>query len=383
MTPLRKFVAPEFVFGCGSRRLAGQYAANFGGWRVLLVSDAGVVAAGWAAEVRASLEAAGLQVEEFTAVSPNPRTDEVMAGIEVYRRHGCDVIVAVGGGSPMDCAKGISILSTNGGNIRAFEGVDKVERPGAPLICIPTTAGNSADVSQFAIITEPRQRRKLAIISKAVVPDVSLIDPETTTTMDPQLTVFTGLDALVHAVEAFVSLAHSPFLDLHSLEAVRLVRAHLPTARQYPDDLDAREQIMRAALHAGIAFSNASLGAVHAMSHSLGGAFDLPHGESNALLLEHVTAFNYSAAPERYDRIGEALGLDLRGMAAKAKADALFTAIRDFKAALGIAEGLRHRGIAHSDIGELSRNALGDACIVTNPRRAGQRDVEVIFEEAL
>ncbi len=380
---MRKFVAPEFVFGRGARQLAGRYAANFGGYRVLLVSDPGVVAAGWADDVRRSLEEAGLLVEEFTSVSPNPRAEEVMLGTEWYRARSCDVIVAVGGGSPIDCAKGISIVTTNQGDIRSYEGIAKVGRPGAPLICVPTTAGTSADVSQFAIITDMAARRKLAIVSKTVVPDVSLIDPETTTTMDSYFTVCTGLDALVHAVEAFVSLASSPLLDLHSLEAVRLIRTHLEAARDRPQDLEPREQVMRAALHAGIAFSNASLGAVHAMSHSLGGYLDLAHGESNAMLLEHVVAFNYRASPERYDRIGEALGVDLKGLDSRGKMAAICREIHRFKGRLGLREGLVARGVGSSDIPSLARNALVDACIVTNPRQARQRDIEVIYEEAM
>lgn len=387
MTPLRKFVAPEFVFGKGARFLAGRYAGNFGGYRVLIVSDPGVIAAGWVADVRNALHEAGLMTEEFSAVSSNPRAEEVMQGLEHYRSRACDVIVAVGGGSPIDCAKGISIVSTNQsgsqGDILAFEGIDKVGRPGPPLICIPTTAGTSADVSQFAIITDLRERRKIAIISKTVVPDVSLIDPETTTSMDRHLTICTGLDALVHAVEAYVSLAHSPILDVHALEAIRLIRDNLHAAQENPHDLERRERVMRAALHAGIAFSNASLGAVHAMSHSLGGFLDLPHGESNALLLDHVIAFNYTAASDRFDRIGEAFGLDLRGMSGRAKMRAIRAEIRQFKRRLGLVEGLGVRGVDRDDVGDLARKAVVDACLVTNPRPAGQRDVEVIYEEAI
>jgi alcohol dehydrogenase class IV len=383
MTPLRKFVTPEFIFGRGARFLAGRYAGNFGGCRVMLVTDPGVIAAGWAAEVRGALEEAGMQVYPFSGVSANPRAEEVMAGVESYRSHRCDVIVAVGGGSPIDCAKGISIASTNQQNILSFEGIDKVGNPGAPLICIPTTAGTSADVSQFAIITDRAARRKLAIISKTVVPDVSLIDPETTTTMDAHLTMCTGLDALVHAIEAYVSLAHSPILDIHALEAIRLIRADLAGALEAPHDLERRDSVMRAALHAGIAFSNASLGAVHAMSHSLGGFLDLPHGESNALLLDHVVSFNYAAAPERFDQIGSALGLDLRGLTSGGKRKAIGEEIRRFKAALGLAGGLGSRGVSQGDVADLAAHALADACLITNPRPAAQRDVEVIYEEAL
>lgn len=383
MLELRKYVVPEFIYGQGARRLAGRYARNFGARRTLLVTDPGLIQAGWAADVTASLEAEGQEVFLFSEVTPNPRAESVMAGVDAFLAHGCEVIVALGGGSPIDCAKGISIVSANGGHILSYEGVDRVGSPGAPLICIPTTAGTAADLSQFAIITDTARRTKIAIISKAVVPDVALIDPETTVTMDAYLTVCTGIDALVHAIEAFVSVASSPILDVHAQEAMRLVTAHLPASRERPDNLEIREKVMRASLHAGIAFSNASLGAVHAMAHSLGGFLDRPHGESNALLLEHVVAFNYDSAAAKYDRVGELLGVDLSGMSGPEKSRALCAHLSAFRVRLGVAGGLGERGVRSGDIGLLAENALRDACMVTNPLRPGRRDVEAIYERSL
>ncbi|MEW6288548.1 MAG: alcohol dehydrogenase-like regulatory protein ErcA [Thermodesulfobacteriota bacterium] len=382
MQELRKFVAPEFVFGCGSLNLAGRYAANFGAEKVLIVTDPGVIAAGWCGKVKDVLDAAGIASVVFSAVSPNPRAEEVMSGAEFYRGNGCDVIVAVGGGSAMDCAKGIGIVSMNRKHILQFEGIDNVTVPGPPLICIPTTAGTSADVSQFAIIANPRERVKIAIISKTVVPDVALIDPATTQTMDSYLTACTGIDALVHAIEAFVSSAHSPLFDIHALEAIRLIRANLLNTLANPLDLELRTSLMQASLEAGLAFSNASLGAVHAMAHSLGGYLDLPHGECNAILLDHVISFNYPDAAERYLKIGEALGLDMRGMAAKQKREALLKEIAGLKHAAGITKTLRETGTRITDIPELARKALHDPCLVTNPRRLDKRDIEVIYAEA-
>lgn len=382
MQELRKFVAPEFVFGCGSLNLAGRYAANFGAEKVLIVTDPGVIAAGWCGKVKDVLDAAGIANVVFSAVSPNPRAEEVMSGAEFYRGNGCDVIVAVGGGSAMDCAKGIGIVSMNRKHILQFEGIDNVTVPGPPLICIPTTAGTSADVSQFAIIANPRERVKIAIISKTVVPDVALIDPATTQTMDSYLTACTGIDALVHAIEAFVSSAHSPLFDIHALEAIRLIRANLLNTLANPLDLELRTSLMQASLEAGLAFSNASLGAVHAMAHSLGGYLDLPHGECNAILLDHVISFNYPDAAERYLKIGEALGLDMRGMAAKQKREALLKEIAGLKHAAGITKTLRETGTRITDIPELARKALHDPCLVTNPRRLDKRDIEVIYAEA-
>ena len=380
---LRKFVAPEIVFGVGARRLAGRYAANLRAERVLLVTDPGVIAAGWAADLQRSLEDVGIAYSCFSQVSPNPRAEEMMLGSEQYRLAGCDVIVAIGGGSVVDCAKGIGIVSSNRRHILEFEGVDNVTEPMPPVICIPTTGGTSADVSQFVIVSDRAFRTKRAIISKSVVPDISLVDPETLTTMDPFLTACTGMDALVHAVEAFVSNAHSPLTDVHALEAIRLIYPNLAASVRAPTDVALRTPVMLGSLEAGLAFSNASLGAVHAMAHSVGGYLDLPHGECNALLLRHVAAFNYRSASERYEQVGLAMGLDLRGMSGSRKRAAILGALDALRAELGVTGTLASRGVSGSDVSELAEHALRDACLVTNPRSANRRDLEVLYEEAL
>ncbi len=377
---LRKFVAPEFIYGVGARHLAGRYARNFGARKVLVVSDPGVIRAGWTAQVTDTLEAEGLPYTLFSQVTPNPKAGEVMAGAQIYEREGCNVIVAVGGGSPMDCAKGIGIASANASSVLDFEGVDRVPLPGPPLICVPTTAGSSADVSQFAIITDCARRVKIAIISKTVVPDVALIDPETTTTMDAALTASTGMDALVHAIEAFVSNAHAPVTDLHALQAIRLVTQFLPPTVKTPRDLRNRSKMMLGSLHAGLAFSNASLGAVHAMAHSLGGFVDFPHGEANAILLEHVVAFNFDVAHARYVEIGHAMGLDLQPGREK---PALLHAIRGLRESIGVPQRLETVRLDPGDVHELARKAMHDPCIVTNPRRPTQQDIEALYGKIL
>lgn len=377
-----KFLAPEIVFGDGAVELLGRYAQNFGAKGVFVVTDSGMTATGLAERVTEILQSAGMRTVVFDQVSPNPRDHEVMAAAALFGQSDCDIIVALGGGSPMDCAKGVSIVSANGKHIREFEGVDNVEIPGPPLICIPTTSGSSADVSQFAIINNTLEQVKIAIISKAVVPDLALLDPGLTLTMDRQLTLCTGIDALVHAVEAYVSSAGSPLTDLHALEAVRLLLRHLPQVVERLDDINLREQVMLASLEAGLAFSNASLGAVHAMAHSLGGLLDLPHGECNALLFDHVVAFNYSAASRRYDRIGELFGVQASEDSEEARRQGLLQAIRAFKEGLGLQSGLGMRGVRREDIGLLPRKALVDPCLVTNPRRMQLGDIEAIYEEA-
>jgi len=381
--PIRKFVAPEFIFGIDARKLVGRYANNFEARKVLVVTDPGVVSAGWADSALVFLREAGVEYALFSSLTSNPKAEEVRAGTELFLREGCDAIVAVGGGSPMDCAKGIGILSTNKRDILEFEGVDMVELPIPPLICIPTTAGSAADVSQFAIITDVRRGVKFAIISKMIVPDVALIDPVTTTTMPAKLTACTGMDVLCHAIEAFVSTAHSPITDLHAWEAIRLATANLLPAIREPENAVLRARMMLACLEAGLAFSNASLGMVHAMAHAVGGLLDAPHGECNAILLPHVIAFNFDEVPSRYAEIAKAMGLEVTGMAPAAVLSAMISAIESLNEAMGISTTLGRRGVSREVIPELAKNALNDPCIYTNPGRPQQQDIEAIYERAL
>lgn len=380
---LRKFVAPEIVFGIGARHLTGQYAANLGARRALLVTDRGVTEAGWTAQVIESLRSENIEYALFEDLTPNPKAEEVMVGAEVYAAESCDSIVSVGGGSPMDCAKAIGIVSTNGGHILDYEGVDKVEHPLPPLVFIPTTSGTSADVSQFAIVTDSKRRVKIAIITKAIVPDVALIDPETTTTKDHLLTAHTGLDAFCHAFEAFGSNANSSITDIHALEAVRLIAEALPALVDNLDDLQLRGQMMLGSLLAGLAFSNASLGAVHAMAHSLGGLLDLPHGLCNAILLEHVVAFNFSHAPDRYRRIAGAIGIVVDNLSDSDAKEALVKGIAAIRTAAGVSTRLADLGMRSDQIPKLAANALRDPCLVTNPSQPGLEDLERIYEQAL
>lgn len=381
--PMRKFVAPEFIFGVGARHRVGFYARNMRARKVLIVSDDGVIAAGWLKDIEQSLARVGIDSVLFKELTPNPKDVEVMAGADLYAREQCDVIIALGGGSVMDCAKAIGIVFANQCEVSAFEGADQVAIPGPPLICIPTTAGTAAEISQFCIIVNSPQRYKMAIISKSVVPDIALVDPETTLTLSPHLTACTGIDALTHAIEAYVSTASSPVVDVHALAAIRLVRENIEQAFTEPADLAAREQMLLGSLQAGLAFSNASLGAVHAMAHSLGGFLDLPHGACNALLLDHVIRFNIEEASERYRQIGQMMGLDLQGASPKRCAEAISRDLSSLRQRLGIADRMAHYGVRPADIPELARHAAQDACLVTNPRHMTAEEIKVIYGEAM
>jgi len=375
---LRKFVTSEFVFGEGARFFAGRYALNLGAERVLLVTDRGLIkGTGLVDDVGSSLDDEGLEYVIFDDVTPNPRDHEVMEGAAVFDAEECNMIVALGGGSPIDCAKAIGAAVSNRMHVLDFEGVDMIPTPSVPIICIPTTAGTGADVSQFAIILDTSRMVKIAIISKAMVPDASLIDPETTVTMDRKLTAATGMDALAHAIEAYVSNASFHLTDLNALDAIRIIGRCLPSAVDEPENMEYREAMMLASLEAGLAFSNASLGLVHAMAHSLGGKLDMPHGEANALLLEHVIEFNYPGATERYLEIARAMGLSGSGPGE------LTEYIGEFRSHLGIDMTLRDLGVREEDIPGLAETSMRDPCIVTNPVKPSREDVETIFRRAL
>ncbi|MBF0209855.1 MAG: iron-containing alcohol dehydrogenase [Desulfamplus sp.] len=393
---LRKFVAPEFLIGVDALKTVGGYVSNFGINRVLVVTDNGVISAGWVDKVVESLTSYGLKSVVFSDVTPNPKDYEVMAGAALFLKESCDLIVAVGGGSPMDCAKGIGIVSTNEADILEFEGVDKVTIPGPPLICIPTTAGTAADISQFAIIGDTKRKVKIAIISKSMVPDLAIIDPMTTITMSPKLTAETGIDALVHAFEAYVSNASSTITDINAIKAIELINNNLQGAYNEPDNIDYRYQMMLASLLAGLAFSNASLGIVHSMAHSLGGAFDLAHGECNAILLEHAVDYNFKYAQKKYCDIARAMGVkvtnndydydykdNLDGDKVLPNLDIvrqkLVDRVGELRKGVGINTKLSQMGIKKENISQLANFALSDPCVLTNPVMPTQEDVEKIY----
>jgi PAS domain S-box-containing protein len=345
-----------------ARNLLGRYLKNLAAKKIFLVTDNGIISSGWLDDIVEILEYGCFEYEIYSNINSNPCVEEVMEGARVYNDKCCDVIVSIGGGSPMDCAKGVGIVISNNKHIKEFEGVDKVVMPSPPLICIPTTAGSSADVSQFAIISDKQRKIKMAIISKKLVPDVALIDPVTTTTMNSNMTVNTGFDILSHSIEAYVSNASSPITDVHSIEAIKLFSSNILECINDPKNPKFRGNLMLASLHAGLAFSNASLGLVHAMAHSLGGLMDLPHGECNALLLEHVLDFNFSSDPIRYLKISETMGFS----DSKDKYG-LINGISKLKIKTGLTKTLKDVGVREKDISKLTNRTMNDPCIVTNP----------------
>lgn len=380
---LRKFVAPELLMGTDVRLIAGNYFNNFNVRKVFVVTDKTICELDWFEEVLESLEIAGVEYVIYNNVSPNSPDIEVMDGVEIFREHNCDGIFAIGGGSVIDSAKGIGIVYSNQSHILQFEGVDQVRMPSPPIICLPTTAGTSSDVSQFAIIRDTNRKVKIAIVSKSLVPDLSLIDPHVSGSMDNYLTACTGMDALTHAIEAFVSNGNSTVTDFHALNAIELIVNNLHKVYANPDNIELRYNMMIGSLEAGLAFSNASLGAVHAIAHSLGGLYNSPHGECNALLLPYVINYNYNEVPNRFNKVGELMGLSFKGLNESKRKTLLFNKVMEFKAALGLDYSLGNLGVSSADNSLVATNAMNDACIITNPRKANDDDLKSILGEAI
>lgn len=379
---LRKFVAPEIIVGKDARLLIGRYLTHFNAKKPMIVTDEGVSRLPWFLEIVDLVETLVPEIIVFKDITENPKDYEAMMGAELFLSHDCDLIIAIGGGSPIDCAKCISIVSTNGGHVLDYEGVDEVNLPGPPLICIPSTAGTAADVSQFAIITDTIESVKKAIISKKVVPDLALIDPVPLMTMDVYLTACTGMDALTHAIEAYVSNANSALTDVHALEAIRLVHENIEAAILPERSLETLHNMLLASLQAGLAFSNASLGAVHALAHALGGLLDLAHGECNSILLEHVILLNYDSAKQRYRNIAEHMGINVTDKTDDEVKENLIGRIRSMRENLGIGSHFKTE-ISSDTIKALVQNAQNDPCMITNPKILSEKELQSIYERIL
>jgi alcohol dehydrogenase class IV len=379
---LLKFEIPEIIFGRGSLNQLGQCSRRMGGDKVLLVTDPGIVDKGWVDEALGYLKQEDLSTIVYDNVVTNPRAFQVEQGALEYSRNECDVIVAIGGGSPMDTAKGIAILVSNKGRIEDYVGCNLITQPIPPLICVPTTAGTGSDVSQFAIIADQEKKIKMTILSRAIMPDISLIDPRLLQTESSELIASTGMDALTHAIEAYVSSLSWSLTDPHASHAIKLVFRHLLEAVN-KRSLDPLEGMAIASLEAGAAFSNAILGAVHALAHPLGGRYDMHHGLANAILLPVVLQKNLEHAPEKYALIANAMGIDTRGKTNAEAAGQVPEQIEALIKALHIPTKLSQVGVKKEDIPSLARDAADDLCMMTNPHRYNAAEIEALYLNAL
>ena len=379
-----KFFIPSVnVLGQGAVDDAIGDIKTLGFKHALIVTDKPLVKIGLVGEVAEKLGQNGITSTIYDGVQPNPTVMNVEAGLALLKANKCDFVISLGGGSPHDCAKGIALVATNGGSIKDYEGLDQSAKPQLPLVAINTTAGTASEMTRFCIITDEARHIKMAIVDKHTTPLLSVNDPELMLKKPASLTAATGMDALTHAVEAYVSIAANPITDACAIKAMELIQANLVNAVENGQDINAREQMAYAQFLAGMAFNNASLGYVHAMAHQLGGFYDLPHGVCNALLLPHVQEYNAQVVPARLKDIAKAMGVDVSAMTDEQGASAAIAAIKKLSVAVKIPENLTLLGVKAEDIPTLADNALKDACGFTNPKQATHAEICQIFTNAL
>ncbi len=383
MSAMKFFMPAVNQMGNGCLEAAITDICKLGYQKALIVTDKVLNEIGLVGSVAEKLGAQGITSVIFDGTQPNPTVGNVEAGLELLKEGECDFIISLGGGSPHDCAKGIALVASNGGRIQDFEGVDVSEKPQFPLISVNTTAGTASEITRFCIITDEARHVKMAIVDKNTTPLMSVNDPALMVDMPKSLTAATGMDALTHAVEAYVSTAATPVTDCCAIKAIELIHEHLETAVSDGKNMEAREQMAYAQLLAGMAFNNASLGYVHAMAHQLGGFYDLPHGVCNAILLPHVQAYNAQVCPERLSHVAKAMGVNVEGLSAEAGAEKALEAIKTLSAKIEIPAGLKVLGVKEEDFPTLTENALKDACGLTNPKQATAEEITAIFASAM
>jgi len=383
MSKSEYFIPTINLFGQGTIQEVGNRIKAINGKKVLIVTDAFLMKKGMGEKVKKIIEDAGLEAVVFGGAEPNPTDLNVNAGYAAFKKGKCDSLVSLGGGSSHDCAKAVGLLATNGGKIQDYEGVDKSTNEFVPFIAINTTAGTGAEMTRFCIITDSARKVKMAIVDWRVTASISINDSDLMTSMPPSLTAATGMDALTHAIEAYVSTAATPLTDSAALMAIKLIAQYLPKAVANGTDMVARDKMAYAQFLGGMAFNNASLGYVHAMAHQLGGFYNLPHGVCNAILLPIVEQYNVLACAERFGDIAEALGENISGLSVNDAARVAIESIKTLSKAVGIPAGLTELGVKEADFEIMATNAKLDVCQLTNPRFATLNQVIELYKKAM
>lgn len=350
--------------------------------QVLFVTDPILVQIGLAAKVETILKEAGLKYLIFDQVKQNPTVANVNDGLKVYQDNNCDAIITLGGGSPQDCGKAIAILATNGGNIEDYEGIHKSAKKSAPLIAINTTAGTASEITINYVITDEKRQVKMVMVDKNCLVDIAVNDPVLMVDMPKGLTAATGMDALTHAVEAYVTAGAFDWSDTLALKAIKLIGESLRDAVNDGQNMEARSKMAWGQFIAGQAFSNCGLGYVHSMAHQLGAVYDLPHGVCNAVLLPYVEEFNAPVCGDKFRDVAEALGVDTTGMSTEEANNAAISAIKKLSADVGIPSGLKELGVKREDFEMMAKKALADVCTGGNPRLVNLEETVEIYEAA-
>jgi len=386
MLPPRTFRLPRLIItGCGAAEQVGEESEKLGRKRCLVVTDRALVKLGMLDGITRALERSGIGFTLFDGVLAEPTVEFVREGLEIYRENGCDFLLAVGGGSPIDTAKAIAIMATNPGSIEDYQGLGKIKQRGSPVIAIPTTAGTGSEVTPFTIITDTKRDVKMLIGSPYLMPEIAIVDPLLTLSLPREITAATGIDALTHAIEAYVSRQAQPMSDIFALSAIELIGANLRRAWSDGSDIEAREKTMLGALQAGIAFGNSSVALVHGMARPIGACFHVPHGASNAALLGVVMDFSLEGNPARYADIARAMGEDISGLsdleAARLAAQAVKKLIRDIKV-----PSLRQLGVEKEKLEKLApkmaQDAISSGSPANNPRQVSKEEIVELYHRA-
>ena len=351
--------------------------------KVLIVTDKGLVQAGIAEKVIAVLVDAEIPHALYDGALPNPPAASVHAGQRLYAKEKCDAILALGGGSPMDVAKMIGVVATNGGRINNYLGSGKVKNDIPPLVCIPTTYGTGSEVTQFAVLTNPKTQNKDPVISAKIAPQVGILDPELSVSLPASVGAPTGMDALTHAVESYTNLLATPITEGIALQAIQLIGNNLRLAIANDHELAATENMLIASMLAGMAFAQTRLGNVHAMSHPIGAQFGVHHGLANAILLPYIMEFNLSARLGKFATIAEALGANTNGLDEREAAQLAVDTVWDLNQDLAIPQKLGEVGVKKSGIRALAKATMQSGNITVNPRKTSQSDIETIFKKAI
>lgn len=370
----------KIEYGIGAVGSLADVIKNLNAVKVLLITDKGIVRSGLLDRIIDLLECSKLRWKVFDGVEPNPKDYNVQEGTEVAGRFGPDCLVALGGGSPIDCAKAIAVVARQGGAVRDYEGPNKIGADVLPLIAIPTTAGTGSEVTFSSVITDSGEKFKFSIKDPAIAPRVAVVDPEMTVSMPPDLTASTGMDALTHAIEGFTAKAAEPIADSAALYAIELITSHLRTAVSDGGNLEARAGMLLGSVLAGMAFSHSDVAAVHCVAEALGGKYDAPHGVCNAVVLPAVMAYNMEYCKERYARIAAAMGLADENVdrAARRAVDAVQKLAVDVHL-----PAFNTLGVQENDLEELAINSFKNGSNVDNPRSMTQADYLNLFKRLI
>ncbi|EGO64132.1 iron-containing alcohol dehydrogenase [Acetonema longum] len=331
-----------------------------------------------------SLEQAGITVRLFAEVEADPSVETVDRGAALIKEFGADTVFAFGGGSPMDAAKSMSMLQGNPGSISDYiRGRKTISRPGLPLICIPTTAGTGSEVTAAAVTTDTKTREKIGLSHDYMMPKLAVIDPELHVSMPPGVTAATGIDALTHAIEAYVATQAEPITDALCLHAIRLIGSHLRRAVACGKDIEARSQMAAASLIAGAGFTNAGLGAVHGIAHPVGAQFGVPHGVANGIMLPYVMEYCLMADYAKFRDIAVAMGQDVTGLSLRDAAYLAVSAVRDLETDIGIPQTLAEAGVPQDKAEDIVKDAANYRLLPNSPRQLTIADLRTIVQRAM